>query len=295
MPRKQPSRGADSGDHNAADNSTLRSLAEQLRLIQRDVASAKSQAAEAKAENSALKRQIELQKQNPVGSFSLKSKGNQAQYDANISILNELIRALTELEEGNEIELENHIRAAIKKINFRNKLIKLADNSSVGWAIVEEYLKSDLAIDEEEDRFIRRCESAAIEKRRIKQESGNKGRPNSGRGRGRPSNEQGEAKRPARGEAQDFQNSPYPEYHGYQGYGGYQGQAPGPMYAQAPSSHYHQRPHGHYMQPHGNSPYQRGMGPCFKCGGPHLVRYCPENDRVTSEVQERIEDDYYGY
>jgi hypothetical protein len=117
MPRKQPPRSYESGENQEVDTSTLRTLAEQLRIIQRDVSTAKTQAAEAKAENSALKRQLQLQAQSS-GSISLKSKGNQAQFDANVAVLNELIRALTALEEGHEGEIEEFIRSAIKLINF---------------------------------------------------------------------------------------------------------------------------------------------------------------------------------
>ena len=294
MPRKQPARqaesgGSGSGETQQVDTRALRTLAEQLRIIQSDVATAKAQAAEAKADNISLRRQLEQHKQQPKGTVLLKSKGNQAQYDANVAVLNDLIRALTALEEGSEEEIETAIRAAIKQINFRNKLIKLADSSAVGWAFVEEYLRSDLADDEEEDRYIRRCETAAVEKRRLRQEASTRGRGGGGRGRGR-AHEQGGQKRQARMEyTEQYPQQGYDQYqHGYQGPQGHQSQG-----YTAPSQYYQQR---QYAAPqHGGSPYQRQLGPCFKCGGPHLVRHCPENDRITSEVQYQIEDDYYQY
>jgi hypothetical protein len=164
----------------------------------------------------------------------------------------------------------------------------------VGWAFVEEYLRCDLAEDEQEDRYIRRCEAAAVEKRRLRQESGNKGRGGGSRGRGRQQSEHGDSKRPQRSE---FADHPTQQgYQEYQTYPSYQGQGQGPTYvAQAPYYQQPQRQYAQYAQPHGASPYHRQLGPCFKCGGAHLVRHCPENDRVTADVQDRIEDDYYQY
>ena len=63
MPRKQPSRVQEAEVTQQIDTRNLRTLAEQLRIIQNDVATAKSQAAEAKEANAVLKRQLEQQKQ----------------------------------------------------------------------------------------------------------------------------------------------------------------------------------------------------------------------------------------
>jgi hypothetical protein len=299
MPRKQPCR---SEDASAGDDRALRTLAEQLRIIQRDVASAKEQASEAKALNAVLKLQLDQQKYSATGNCTLKSKGNQAEYDSNVVVLNELIKSLTALEEDQDAEIEIVIHAAIKALNARNKLIKLANNSSVGWAFVDEFLRSDVAVDEAEDRHIRRCEAAAVEKRRLRQEAGNRGRGRGGKGRGR--------NHPyAQGDGQQGQSRPeYSEAYagGYQGYhdydNAYQYQAPGGYYSRAQNQGPRYQDAAHYQQPwmrqcaapqQAAYPYQRQLGPCFKCGGPHMVRFCPENDKVTAEVQGQIEDDYY--
>jgi hypothetical protein len=297
MPRKQPAR---TEDESPVDNYTIRALADQLRIIQSDVASAKAQAAESKAANAVLMRKLD-QKYQYTGNCSLKSKGNQAQYDANVQVLNELIKSLTALEEGQEEEIETAIRAAIKSLNARNKLIKLADNSAVGWAFVEEYLRSDGAIDEEEERHIRRCEAAAVEKRRLKQEAGNRGRGRGGKNRGRqhPYSQADGQRSQYRSEYNEGYQGGYQDYdNGYQYQ--HQQQAPAGYYARPQGSVYHDAPYyqgqRQYAAPqYAPAQYHRQMGPCFKCGGPHLIRHCPENDRVTADVQAKIEDDYYQY
>ena len=298
MPRKQPPRVEDAS---AGDNRAIRTLADQLRLIQNDVATAKAQASEAKALNSVLKLQLDQQKYSGTGNCFLKSKGNQAQYDSNVVVLNELIKALTAFEEGQELEIEAAIRAAIKALNGRNKLIKLADNSSVGWAFVDEYLRSEVANDEEDDRHIRRCEAAAVEKRRLRQEAGNRGRGRGGKGRGRQQPyPQAEGHRgQGRSDYSDsysggYQDSDYHYQYHQQAPAGYYSRAQyqGPAYQEA--AHHQQPRQRPYAAPQQASyPQQRNFGPCFKCGGPHLVRYCPENDRETAEVQGQIEDEYY--
>jgi hypothetical protein len=295
MPRKQPSRAQDADSGDEADNRILRTLAQQLRTIQEDVATAKSEAAEAKASNAVLRRQLGKQRLSS-GKIVLKSRGNQAQYDANVEILNELIRSLTALEEGEDGEIEESIRTAIKAINARNKLIKLADNSAVGWSFVDEYLRNDSAVDEEDDRHIKRCEAAAVEKRRLRQEAGNRGRGS--KGRGRHQNAQ-TARQPQRVEhSEGYAQADYHDYepqyysHSPEYYYPRRQTQEAPVY-QAPSRYY-QQPQPHYAAAQQRAaPYYRQLGPCFKCGGPHMVRHCPENDRVTADVQNQIEEEYY--
>ncbi len=56
------------------------------------------------------------------------------------------------------------------EINYRNKLIKLADKSETGWATVNEYIDNDLADNSDDDRKIRRAENAAKAERKRKRE-----------------------------------------------------------------------------------------------------------------------------
>ena len=51
-----------------------------------------------------------------------------------------------------------------KKLERRNKHIKMADRSKTGWKIVNEYLTNPVASDAEDDRLIKKCEKAALAK-----------------------------------------------------------------------------------------------------------------------------------
>ena len=56
------------------------------------------------------------------------------------------------------------LQAAIKKLERRNKPVKMADKSKAGWKLVAEYLTDDVASDEEDDRKIKKAEKRALAK-----------------------------------------------------------------------------------------------------------------------------------
>ena len=78
----------------------------------------------------------------------------------------ELARAKEAAKEGMEL------------LTHRKKLIKLADRSEVGWAVVEEYVDDDLADDSDDERRMEKAERAAerkvAAKRRKEREAGAK-------------------------------------------------------------------------------------------------------------------------
>ena len=64
---------------------------------------------------------------------------------------------------------KNALKDGKELIARRQKLLKLADRSEYGWAMVEEYEEDDLADDEEDEKKIERAEQAAekrMEKKR---------------------------------------------------------------------------------------------------------------------------------
>jgi hypothetical protein len=296
------------------DLRTLETLAEQLKLVSEgllqtraEAKAARSAAQQAKAANAALKKQLDKQGNNIAGPLEFKSKGNAAQYTANASVITDLARALTALEDGESVDVETAIRAGVQSLNGRNKLIKIADNSSVGWAIIEEYQKADVASDDEDDKRIRNAEAAAVAKRKNRNEAsrgrgGNRGNsayrghghhsqyvPYAGNYRGGES--YGNSGRGGRHEAPRQQNE-YQQSQGQrQGYSQSQYQGYAQPQQQQQSQHYQPPPP---YQPN-NSQYQRMPGPCYLCGGPHLMRFCPGNGRRTEEVQSRIENQYQDY
>ena len=89
---------------------------------------------------------------------NFKYNSNKEQYEFNEGLLAEL----------DEIKVRGRsrkrVKAAIKKLQKRNKLIKMADRSKAGWKIVEEYLTDPVASDAEDDKWIKKCEKAALAK-----------------------------------------------------------------------------------------------------------------------------------
>ena len=80
--------------------------------------------------------------------------------------IEELVKSAQEkLAEGSEEA--NKLGEALKKIQYRQKLIKLADSSLYGWATVSEYEAHELATDDDDDNKITRSENRAA--RKIKQ------------------------------------------------------------------------------------------------------------------------------
>jgi hypothetical protein len=124
--------------------------------------------AEVEADAAAAKRQAEsLQSQLDAIDVYKKSapsftdRGKEIQYNHNIGIVNDLTRALTPLELGKETDVDKYIRRSITALRKRNKCLRIAEDSPFGWATVDEYLRSDLASDDEDDKKLKRAETAA--------------------------------------------------------------------------------------------------------------------------------------
>ena len=103
--------------------------------------------------------------------ITLKAKGNQAQADFVIDVLTKLDVANDKLNVDNKEEATAQINEAIKLLNKRLKLIKIADKSDYGWQTVIEYMSDEVASGSEDERRIRRAESV-VEKKRKKAQSG---------------------------------------------------------------------------------------------------------------------------
>jgi hypothetical protein len=140
---------------------TLLELAEKLKTVSAEITAARQEAAEAKtassevkAENSALKLQLDCQKDKKLGGFRFKHIGNELNFTANLDVIAIITAALSALETGRVHEVEAKLREAIKNRGKQNKHIKLADTSPAGWGFVVEYMGSDLAEDAEDERKI---------------------------------------------------------------------------------------------------------------------------------------------
>ena len=111
-----------------------------------------------------------------------KRKTNKFQFDHNNEITASMKKA-----KKNLLKNPPNIRKAVQVLDsgiayndFRTKCICIADRFEGGWATVEEYLQNELASDSEDDKRLRKAESAVAKKKEFKQKSF--------RGRSRPFN-----------------------------------------------------------------------------------------------------------
>ena len=99
-------------------------------------------------------------------SHSLKKKGNQKQLEFNEQVGEEVDAAKRSLEAGKLEKALDHLNRGKELLDFRNKLIVLADRSEHGWATVNEYEQDELAENSDDERRINRAEACAGRKRR---------------------------------------------------------------------------------------------------------------------------------
>ena len=76
------------------------------------------------------------------------------------------VRKLTQLakekvEHGDAEELQDTLEAILAKLDQREKLIRLADRSDLGWAVAKRYQEDPIALDSDDEKRIRRAEKAA--------------------------------------------------------------------------------------------------------------------------------------
>lgn len=83
---------------------------------------------------------------------------------ANLEIIGKLTQSLTTLETGQPIKVDALFHSSIATLIKLKNSIKLVDGSPAGWALVEEYLGSELASDEEDKKKIKKA-AAAVEQK----------------------------------------------------------------------------------------------------------------------------------
>ena len=82
--------------------------------------------AQAKDENDALGRRLDRQEQTP----KFNKKGHEQQFSFNLGIPNDLETLAGLLEQGRVTKSKSIVAEAVRKVEYRNKLIKLADRSN---------------------------------------------------------------------------------------------------------------------------------------------------------------------
>ena len=106
-------------------------------------------------------------------SYSFKKKGNECQFKANQQVTDRLAVVASCLDRVEAIgtsgkeQLERARKEVVEGMSFlarRQKLIKLADRSESGWAVIEDYDADALADNSEDERKIEKAEKAAERK-----------------------------------------------------------------------------------------------------------------------------------
>ena len=134
------------------NNAVLRSIAEVKNQFDSELSVQKSATQDASRELQKLKAK----------KVSFRFRGNKEQFDFNEKILDTIDKAH---QAASLAESKVLLETAQKDINYRNKLIKLADKSEAGWGAVEEYTADDLAEGSDDDRKIRTSQARALAKK----------------------------------------------------------------------------------------------------------------------------------
>ena len=109
--------------------------------------------------------------------FVWKREGHRIQYNFNCETL-ENIKQMTFALEYEKLDYMHELLATeTKRIEHRNKLIKLADSSDGGWETVRQYDSNDLASNSDDDRRISRAETRAMKKLDRKKPKGSRFTP----------------------------------------------------------------------------------------------------------------------
>jgi len=114
------------------------------------------------------RRELKKLKTDSKAASSLQFKGNRIQFEFNTRLLDCLDLAISNLSEGNLLAVQQHLQKAKSDLEERIKLIRLADKSPAGWAVVEEYVSDELAENSEDEKKLRAAERRALTN--IKQE-----------------------------------------------------------------------------------------------------------------------------
>ena len=206
-----------------------------------------------------LQQQLEFHSQ---AAYVFKRDGNEAQYVWNCKVLNLLTQAATEFEEGNFELGKEYLQKAMKEIGVRNKHVKMADRSPAGWGLIREYLADSLADDDSDEKKIKRCEEAALSKRKRKfEDTSQRGGKAKGKGRGKPAEAAGSEAAAAA--------------------------TPGVAGTVDPFTWFIQNA-AQYTHPAETTANTRKLGPCYLCKGPHLQKHCPVVKAQNAAIQAHL-------
>ena len=100
--------------------------------------------------------------------FKFKQKGNRIQFEFNQQILQSVQNLASALNNGDTSKANDLCDDLTAKLKRRNKLIKMADRSVLGWDTVTEYEADPIASNSDDGKKIRQAENRALTKRKSK-------------------------------------------------------------------------------------------------------------------------------
>ena len=86
----------------------------------------------------------------------LKKEGNQEQLDHSKKVSSLIESAIFSLEQVDVDNAKLHLQEALTELTSRQKLIKIADRSPLGWSTVKEYVTDELADDSGDEKRLRK-------------------------------------------------------------------------------------------------------------------------------------------
>ena len=118
-------------------------------------------------ENEELKRKLRKQ-ESKLTKFN--QKGHEVQFKFNLSVLEKAEDLEAAIKKGRKTKLQEtqlqEVGELKKMLEKRNKLIKIADRSELGWKTVREYESDEIADDSADEKRLKAAEKAAAAKDR---------------------------------------------------------------------------------------------------------------------------------
>ncbi|XP_038064952.1 nephrin-like [Patiria miniata] len=108
------------------------------------------------------KVQSACKKQKLTDTPTFKRDGNQQQFSHCEKVLNLIKTSLQNIETLDLDEAKSNLKEAIKATKERQKLIRLADRSELGWGVVKEYVADTLAEDSSDEKRIKKVSKGRI-------------------------------------------------------------------------------------------------------------------------------------
>ena len=212
---------------------------------------------ELKEENDVMKRKLKKQEEKTV---KFEKKGHEMQHTFNIELMDLIEETKDAIRRQKVTKATGLLDAMTEKLEYRQKLIKIADRSKFGWLTVAEYQKDNLAKDDADEKGMKDSEKGAEKiDREIKAKEKEKAEKEKARFhpyRGLPSSSSSTITKKGQQPDSRFRSN-----------NGSGGSGSSPRFRNAPQHSYSNN----------NANNRRSNDrPCFECGRrDHVVRDCP--------------------